>query len=128
MPFQASKYSWTNERMSCVAGWTAATCICAPSRRCYGRIAGDDYIPDYGVTRRGFGESGFSAADNAAERLGRDVLTVLDALKLNKPVLVGHSIAGAELSFVASTQPRRVAGLVYLEAGYPYAFDNGTGP
>src|SRR5205823_14850760 len=24
--------------------------------------------------------------------------------------------------------PNRVAGMVYLEAGYPYAFDNGKGP
>jgi non-heme chloroperoxidase len=56
------------------------------------------------------------------------VLTVLDALKLNKPILVGHSIAGAESGFVASRRPRRVAALVYLDAGYPYAFDDGTGP
>jgi pimeloyl-ACP methyl ester carboxylesterase len=43
-------------------------------------------------------------------------------------VLVGHSIAGAELSAVASAAPDRTAGLVYLEAAYPYAFNNGTGP
>jgi non-heme chloroperoxidase len=42
--------------------------------------------------------------------------------------LVGHSIAGAELSSVGTSHPDRVAGLVYLEAGYPYAFDNGKGP
>ena len=41
---------------------------------------------------------------------------------------MGHSIAGAELSSVATSHPERVAGLVYLEAGYPYAFDNGKGP
>jgi non-heme chloroperoxidase len=43
-------------------------------------------------------------------------------------VLVGHSIAGAELSSVGTSHPDRIAGLVYLEAGYPYAFDNGQGP
>src|SRR5262245_16093478 len=52
----------------------------------------------YGITRRGFGASSSSAADG--NRLGDDVLAVIDALKLNKPVLVGHSIAGAELSSV----------------------------
>jgi pimeloyl-ACP methyl ester carboxylesterase len=52
----------------------------------------------------------------------------MDALKLNRPVLVGYSFAGAELSAVATSHPDRVAGLVYLEAGYPYAFDNGKGP
>ena len=82
----------------------------------------------YGITRRGFGASEFSASDNPGDRLRDDVLAVLTALKLERPVLVGHSIAGAELSAVASSYPDRVAGLIYLEAGYPYAFDNGKGP
>jgi pimeloyl-ACP methyl ester carboxylesterase len=95
----------------------------------------DDFAPKltssfhvYGITRRGFGESGFSAEDYGADRLGDDVLAVLDALKLSRPVLVGHSIAGEELSSVANRHPERVAGLVYLDAAYPYAFDNGKGP
>jgi len=82
----------------------------------------------YGVTRRGFGASGFSSADDAAGRLGQDVLAVIDALKLDRPVLVGHSVAGSELSWVGSVHPDRVAGLVYLEAGYPYAYYDGNGP
>lgn len=82
----------------------------------------------YGITRRGFGASGFSASDNGIDRLRDDVLAVIDALNLNKPVLVGHSIAGAELSAVGTLHPDRTAGLVYLEAAYPYAFNNGKGP
>ena len=81
----------------------------------------------YGITRRGFGASGFSASEPSANRLGQDILEVLDVLKLKRPVLVGHSIAGAELSFLATSHSDRIAGLVYLEAGYPYAFDNGKG-
>jgi len=81
----------------------------------------------YGITRRGFGSSGFAATDEPAERLGDDVVAVIDALKLNRPVLVGHSLAGVELSSVANRHPDRVAGLVYLEAAYSYAFDNGKG-
>lgn len=95
----------------------------------------DDFAPKltpsfhvYGITRRGFGESGFSAEGWGADRLGEDVLAVLDALKLERPVLVGHSIGGEELSSVATRHPSRVAALVYLEAAYPYAFDNGKGP
>jgi pimeloyl-ACP methyl ester carboxylesterase len=94
----------------------------------------DDFAPRltafahvYGMTRRGFGTSGYAAPDNVADRLGEDVLAVLDALALEKPVLVGHSIAGAELSWIANHHPQRVAGLIYLEAGYSYAFDNGKG-
>jgi pimeloyl-ACP methyl ester carboxylesterase len=82
----------------------------------------------YGITRRGFGASGFSASGSGVDRLRDDVLAVMDALKFERHVLVGHSIAGAELSAVATSYPDRVAGLVYLEAGYPYAFDNGKGP
>jgi len=95
----------------------------------------DDFAPKltasfhvYGITRRGFGESGYSASEYGADRLGDDVLNVLDSLTLKRPVLVGHSIAGQEMSSVASRHPSRIAGLVYLDAGYPYAFDNGKGP
>ncbi len=81
----------------------------------------------YGITRRGFGASGFSASENAADRLGDDVLAVIDTLKLDRTVLVGHSFGGTELSSVASRHSDRVAGLVYLDAAYSYAFDNGKG-
>jgi len=79
----------------------------------------------YAITRRGFGASSAPAPVNnnySADRLGDDVLAVLDALKLNHPVLVGHSIAGEELSSVATRHPEKVGGLVYIEAGYSYAF------
>src|SRR5262249_45295809 len=57
-----------------------------------------------------------------------DVLAVVDSLKLTKPVLIGHSLAGEELSSIGSRQPSRVAGLVYLDAAMPYAFyDTTTG-
>src|ERR1700736_4558912 len=46
----------------------------------------------YGITRRGFGASTYSPLENGADRLGEDVLAVIRALKLSKPVLVGHSI------------------------------------
>ena len=81
----------------------------------------------YGITRRGYGASGYSTTDNPADRLGDDVVAVIDALKLNRPVLAGHSIAGAEMSSVANRHPDRIAGLVYLDAAYSYAFDNGKG-
>jgi len=81
----------------------------------------------YGITRRGFGASSYAPLKHGADRLGQDVLAVIRALKLKKPVLVGHSIAGVELSSVASLDAKRIAGVVYL-AAYPYAFDNGEGP
>jgi pimeloyl-ACP methyl ester carboxylesterase len=79
----------------------------------------------YGITRRGFGESSYPTPNDhnySSDRLGDDVLAVIDALKLQKPVLVGHSIAGEELSSIGSRHPEKVSGLIYLDAGYPYAF------
>ena len=94
----------------------------------------DDFAPKltahhhvYGITRRGFDASGYSATDHPADRLGDDVVAVIDALNLKKAILVGHSIAGVELSSVANSHPNQVAGLVYLDAAYSYAFDNGKG-
>jgi non-heme chloroperoxidase len=76
----------------------------------------------YGITRRGYGRSSAPATGYQADRLGDDVLAVIDSLKLTKPILAGHSIAGEELSSIGSRHPEKVAGLIYLDAGYPYAF------
>jgi len=48
----------------------------------------------YGVTRRGYGESSKPATGYLADRLADDVLAVIDSLRLTKPVLAGHSLAG----------------------------------
>jgi len=92
----------------------------------------DDFAPKltvhnhvYGITRRGFGASGYADATLIGESLGEDVLAVIDAFKLGRPILVGHSVAGAEMSWMANAHANQIAGLVYLEAGYSYAFDNG---
>lgn len=76
----------------------------------------------YGITRRGFGASSVPDTGYSADRLGDDVLAVIDSLGLRRPILVGHSIAGQELSSVGSRHPEKVAGLVYLEAAYFYAY------
>ena len=75
-----------------------------------------------GVTRRGFGDSSAPASGYGADRLGDDVLAVIDALEISKPVLAGHSLGGEELSSIGSRHPERVAGLIYLDAAYSYAF------
>jgi non-heme chloroperoxidase len=85
----------------------------------------------YGITRRGYGNSSTPPPTDenySADRLGDDVLAVTDRLKLTRPVLVGHSIAGEELSSIGTRAPDKVAGLVYLDAGYAYGFyDAATG-
>lgn len=81
----------------------------------------------YGITRRGFGASSAPATGYSADRLGEDVVAVMNALRIDRPVLIGHSLAGEELSYVGSRYPEKVAGLVYLDAGYDYAFYDITG-
>jgi non-heme chloroperoxidase len=79
----------------------------------------------YAITRRGFGASSKPSPDGSnysAERLGDDVLAVIDNLKLERPVLAGHSLAGEELSSVASRHPEKLAGVVYLDAAYAYGY------
>jgi pimeloyl-ACP methyl ester carboxylesterase len=78
----------------------------------------------YGITRRGTGPSDKpdpAIADYSADRLADDVLEVMDKLKIDRPVIAGHSLAGEELSSIGSRHPEKVAGLIYLEAGYAYA-------
>jgi len=90
------------------------------------KLTGDFHV--YGITRRGFGDSSFAPVTSGAATFGDDVLAVLDALKLENPILAGHSIAGQELSSIGTRYPNRAAGLVYFDAAYPYAFDNGKVP
>ena len=79
----------------------------------------------YGITRRGFGTSSSpdpSPENYGSDRLGNDVLAVIDALHLDKPIVAGHSIAGSELSSIGTRHAEKVAGLVYLDALGPAAF------
>ncbi len=80
----------------------------------------------YGITRRGFGRSSAPMSGYSADRLADDVLAVLDSLHLVMPVLIGHSIAGEEMSSIGSRHAERVAGLVYLDGGYAYAYYDST--
>ncbi len=56
--------------------------------------------------------------DPAAHRV--HFVTVEKNVKLE--VLVEHSIAGEELSSIGTRHPEKVAGLIYLDAGYFYAY------
>jgi non-heme chloroperoxidase len=79
----------------------------------------------YGITRRGCDASSAPPpidANYTADRLGDDVLSVVAELGIDPPVLVGHSLGGQELSSIGSRHPEKVAGLIYLDAAYQYAY------
>ena len=87
------------------------------------KFTGHNHV--YGTTRRGFGASSKPApasGNYSADRLGDDVLAVMRALRIERPVLVGHSIAGEELSSIGSRFPNKVSGLVYLDAVASWSF------
>ena len=75
------------------------------------------------LTRRGSGDSSKPDFGFDTPRLAQDVLEVMDAMKLPKVVLVGHSIAGDELTWLGGRHPGRFNGLVYLDAAYNRAAD-----
>lgn len=81
----------------------------------------------YAITRRGFGRSTHAGAGYTVERLSDDILAVMAQLKIEKPVLIGHSIAGEELSCIGTRHPELVSALIYLDAAYPYAFYDAAG-
>jgi pimeloyl-ACP methyl ester carboxylesterase len=79
----------------------------------------------YGITRRGYGMSSVpppTSTNYDSDRLGDDVLAVIAALKLDRPVIAGHSFAGAEMSSIGTRHPDKVSGLIYLDAAFDYAF------
>jgi pimeloyl-ACP methyl ester carboxylesterase len=70
------------------------------------------------MTRRGAGYSSKPDFGYDTPRLGLDVLAVMDAMRLERVLLVGHSIAGDELTWLGGHHPQRFEGLVYLDAAY----------
>ena len=69
----------------------------------------------YGITRRGIGESDKPATGYSVQQSANDLLAVLDSLKIERSILVGHSCAGQVLTMFAAQHPDRLRGLVYLD-------------
>jgi non-heme chloroperoxidase len=70
------------------------------------------------LTRRGFGASIQTTAGYDIKTLVKDILAIIDSLHLQKVILIGHSVAGEEISNFASSYPDRVEKIVYLDAAY----------
>jgi pimeloyl-ACP methyl ester carboxylesterase len=70
------------------------------------------------VTRRGFGQSDQPVGGYDRTTLANDIRVLLDSVGVSTAHLVGHSLAGDEMSRLAVNYPGRVGKLVYLDAGY----------
>jgi non-heme chloroperoxidase len=71
-----------------------------------------------GVTRRAHGCSSAPATGYTFTRLAEDVVRVLEAVGVKKPVIVGHSFAGEELHVLGARYSAQIAGLVYVDAAF----------
>ena len=66
---------------------------------------------------RGHGESAKPAEGYAAEDFVADAVAVMDASRLARPVLVGHSMGGVHATALALAHPSRVRALVLVDSG-----------
>lgn len=94
----------------------------------------DEFAPCFGdrfrviaLTRRGTAPS--SAPDGGYEvvSLANDVVALLDSLGIARADFAGHSLAGAEITSIASRYPERVGSLVYLDASADLAGSSDVG-
>jgi pimeloyl-ACP methyl ester carboxylesterase len=69
--------------------------------------------------QRGHGETGAPAAatDYSAALLARDLVGVLDALRIERAAIVGFSLGGGPALALAAGKPERVSGLVLADVG-----------
>lgn len=88
----------------------------------------DDFAPQFrdrfhvvAITRRGYGASTRTPTGyDLATRL-QDLATAFDSLNIRQAILVGHSMAGDELTGFAGAHPDRVLALVYFDAAYDHS-------
>jgi non-heme chloroperoxidase len=69
----------------------------------------------YAVTRRGVGASDRPPTGYDPQQRAGDILKVMETLRLDKPILVGHSCGGWVLHTIGAEHPERVGGLAYLD-------------
>ena len=88
----------------------------------------DDFAPRFtnqfrvlGLTRRGHGESETAETGYDTATLVADIRQFLDALKIQRVVLAGHSFAGDELTRFAVAHPDRAIKLIYFDSAYDHS-------
>ena len=85
----------------------------------------DDFAPRFtdkfhvmALTRRGHGESNHPETGYDVDTLTEDVRQFMEVLRIEKTILVGHSMASIELSHFSALYPQCVLKLIFLDAAY----------
>jgi len=81
-----------------------------------------DFIQHYGnqyriiaPDQRGHGLSGKPISKYTAEEMAEDIIELLDFLKIDSVILVGHSMGGRVAGYIAALYPKFVKSLVILD-------------
>lgn len=74
--------------------------------------------------RRGWGESDDTGFGYDVATQSEDLLGLMDALEINRAVLVGRIPANQDMTWIAEHHPERVAGLIYVGNPRVFAFPN----
>lgn len=69
-----------------------------------------------GISRAGHGNSESRKENFSTTRLAKGIITVIDKMNIDSAIFAGHSIAGGELSHLGRYFPKRVKGLIYIDA------------
>jgi pimeloyl-ACP methyl ester carboxylesterase len=67
----------------------------------------------------GAGRSPYTYVEQSISSLSSDVMNILDALHIDKAILVGHSMGGIVAANLASTQNNRIVASVWIGPVYP---------
>ena len=85
----------------------------------------DDFAPRFtdvfrvlALTRRGHGDSDYPETGYDVHTLTEDIRCFMDELKIERAILVGHSMAYVEQCHMSAAYPERVSKLVCLDAAY----------
>ena len=97
-------------------GWAIRRIFMTTSRRKF-----TNQFRVLGLTRRGHGESEMPETGYDTATLVEDIRQFLDALKIQRVVLAGHSFAGDELTRFAVAHPDRVIKLIYFDSAYDHS-------
>ncbi|MHB8629585.1 MAG: alpha/beta fold hydrolase [Aggregatilineales bacterium] len=88
----------------------------------------DDMAPEFtrhfrvlGLTRRGQGQSEAPETGYDTATLSEDIHQFLGQLHIERVSLIGHSLAGAEMTYFAGRYPQYVDRLIYFDANYDAA-------
>lgn len=77
---------------------------------------------------RGMGQSAAPAnGDYSIDAMAADVAAVVDALRIRRFVIVGHSYGGAVVAAYVATHPDRVAGVVFADSAGNVTMPKGAG-